>query len=99
MFNRNSRYFNLPVSTITVTRPDGEPVEIRYVQRRFLPPVAGETLLQEHPFADKERLDIITARYLDDPTLFWRLCDSNLVMQPEELERIGRRIRITLPGI
>ena len=97
MFNRNSRYFRLPTTTITVTGQDGEPVEIRYVQRRFLPAVEGETLLQEYTFEDKDRLDIITARYLDDPTLFWRVCDSNLVMKPEELERVGRVIRITLP--
>jgi hypothetical protein len=48
---------------------------------------------------DSERLDNITDRYLDDPTLFWRVCDANLVLQPEELERRGRVIRITLPNI
>ena len=99
MFNSNSRYHNLPTTTITVTGRNGEPVEIRYVRRRFIPSVEGETLIQEHIFAAKGRLDIITARYLDDPTLFWRVCDSNLVMKPEELERVGRVIRITLPNI
>lgn len=98
MFNPNSRYYNLPTAVIIVTGPDGEPREIRYVQRRFIPSTKGETLVQEHTFTQGERLDNITARYLDDPTLFWRVCDTNLVLIPEELERIGRVIRITLPN-
>jgi hypothetical protein len=99
MFSRNSRYHNLPTTTITVTGPDGEPREIRYLVRRFIPATDGETTVQEHVFTDSERLDNITARYLDDPTLFWRVCDANLVLKPEELERLGRVIRITLPNI
>jgi hypothetical protein len=99
MFNPNSRYYNLPTAVITVIRPDDEPREIRYVQRRFIPSTESETLVQEHTFTQGERLDNITARYLDDPTLFWRVCDTNLVLKPEELERIGRVIRITLPNI
>jgi hypothetical protein len=99
MFDSNSRYHNLPTTTITVNGPDGEPREIRYVQRRFIPSADGETLVQEHIFTQGERLDNITARYLDDPTLFWRVCDANLVFKPEELERIGRVIHITLPNV
>ena len=99
MFNPNSRYYNLPTATIIVIGRDGEPIEIRYVQRRFLPSVEGETLLKEHTFTAGERLDTITARYLDDPSLFWRVCDSNLVLKPEELEQVQRVIRITLPNL
>ena len=99
MFNSKSRYYNLPTTTITVMGQGGEPVEIRYVQRRFIPSVEGETLIQEHVFTDKDRLDTITARYLDDPTLFWRVCDTNFVLKPEELEQVRRVIRITLPNI
>jgi hypothetical protein len=98
MFNPTSRYYSLPTSTLTVVKWDGKPLDISYVQRRFLPSTDGETLLQEHTFTQGERLDNITARYLDDPTLFWRVCDTNLVLNPEELERIGRVIQITLPG-
>jgi hypothetical protein len=98
MFNSRSRYFNLPTTTITVIRPDGEPVELRYVLRRFIPSTDEEILIQEHSFTDKDRLDTVTARYLDDPTLFWRVCDANLVLMPEELEQSGRVIRITLPN-
>lgn len=98
MFNRTSRYFNLPTTTITVNDRDGDPVEIRFVKRRFIPSTDGETVVQEHRFTDKDRLDTVTARYLDDPTLFWRVCDANLVLRPEELELSGRVIRITLPN-
>ena len=50
MFNPNSRYYNLPTTTMTVIGRNGEPVEIRYVRRRFIPSVEGETLIQEHAF-------------------------------------------------
>ncbi|MFZ1707308.1 MAG: LysM domain-containing protein, partial [Anaerolineae bacterium] len=54
--------------------------------------------LQEHTVAEGERPDLIAAAYLGDPEQFWRLCDANGVMRPEELtEEVGRRLRITLP--
>ena len=99
MFEPNSRYYNLPTAILTVIDRDGTPVEVRYLQRRFIPSADGETTLQEHTFTQGERLDNVTARYLDDPTQFWRLCDSNRVMRPEELEEIGRVIKIALPGL
>jgi hypothetical protein len=43
-------------------------------------------------------LDNVTARYLGDPTLFWRLCDANRAMLPHELtDTIGSKLRITMP--
>ena len=45
-----------------------------------------------------DRLDNITSAFLGDPEQFWRVADANGAMRPEELtERVGRRIRITLP--
>ena len=45
-----------------------------------------------------ERLDHIAAEALGDSTLFWRLCDANNAMRPEELTAVpGAKIRITLP--
>ncbi|MGH7229842.1 MAG: LysM domain-containing protein, partial [Nitrospiraceae bacterium] len=36
--------------------------------------------------------------YVGDPEQFWRLCDANAAMRPEELTGIiGRVLRITLP--
>lgn len=69
-----------------------------YLRRRFLPPPERFALLQEHEVKQSERLDNITALYLDDPTQFWRLCDANRAMWPDDLTAvIGRRLRITLP--
>jgi hypothetical protein len=38
----------------------------------------------------------VTARYLGDPTQFWRLCDANGVLHPVELEQTGRMITIAI---
>ena len=55
-------------------------------------------MLQEHTVLQGQRLDNIAAQYLGDPTLFWRLCDANNALNPDELtETIGRKLRITMP--
>jgi hypothetical protein len=99
MFEPTSRYYNLPMASLTVIGQDGTPVEIRYLNRRFIPAVDGEITLQDYTFTEGERLDNITARYLGDPTQFWRVCDTNGVLRPEELEQIGRVIKIALPNV
>jgi hypothetical protein len=94
LFAANSRYAG--IDTATLSLPQGK--TIIYLTRRFLPPAERFQLLQEHTVTQGERLDNITAKYMADPTLFWRLCDANNAMRPEELtETIGRKLRITLP--
>jgi hypothetical protein len=94
VFPTNSRYNK--TSTASMTLPDG--TEVKYLRRRFVPPPENFALLQEHTVTEGERLDQIAAKYLTDPEQFWRLCDANGAIQPNELlEPIGRRIRITLP--
>ena len=40
----------------------------------------------------------IAARELGDPEAFWRICDANGAMRPDELTAVpGRALRITLP--
>lgn len=97
MFDRASRYAPLPTATLTVRDADGRPRVIRYVTRRFLPAPDGSTPLVEHRVVQGERVDVLTARYAGDPTLFWRLCDANLVMRPDELEAPGRVVTVALP--
>jgi len=93
-FPPTSRYYNL--ETATIERPGGRTVI--YLKRRFVPPPERFSLLQEHVVVGGDRLDNVTARYLSDPEQFWRVCDANRAMRPEELmEKIGRRLRITLP--
>ena len=54
--------------------------------------------LQELTYTAGDRLDLITARTLGDPELFWRICDSNEVMHPLELtSEPGNVIRIAVP--
>lgn len=96
MFPVTSRYFGIEIAKHEAT--DGR--EIAYLRRRFLPPLATGTGLEiaEHTVTQGERLDNITARYLGDPEQFWRVCDANNAMQPQELTaEIGRRLRISFP--
>ena len=94
LFTATSRYFGL--DTETIATPDGR--TIIYLKRRFVFSPDSFQLLQEHAVTQGERLDNIAAKFLGDPELFWRIADANGAMRPEELvEKIGRRLRITLP--
>ena len=94
LFPPTSRYHG--IDTETLETADGK--TIIYLRRRFVPPPERFALLQEHTVTQGERLDNITAKYLGDPEQFWRVCDANNAMRPDELtETIGRRLRITLP--
>lgn len=97
MFAPGSRYQALPVARHTVSRPDGTVHEVRYVLRRFLPRVEDHTTLVEHTVAAGERLDILAARYVGDPTQFWRLCDASGALRPQELEVVGRVVVVAMP--
>jgi nucleoid-associated protein YgaU len=94
MFSVTSRYYS--ISTAEFRTPDGK--KIVYLRRRFVPQPSSFALLQEHTVAEGDRLDNISFRYLGDPLQFWRICDANAAIRPEELiEVVGRRLRITLP--
>ena len=93
-FAPSSRYFGIEAITMEA-RNQGT---IAYVRRRFIPQPDGFQLLQEHVATENERLDNITHRYLSDPEQFWRICDANGVIDPNELTNtIGKKVRITLP--
>jgi hypothetical protein len=92
-FSFTSRYYGLETAVLEVP-PDNQ---IVYLKRRLLPPVDRFSVIEEHFVTEGERLDNLAAVYVDDPEQFWRLCDSNGAMRPEELEVVGRILRITLP--
>lgn len=93
-FPATSRYSG--VETTALEAADGR--TIVYLRRRFVPPPERFELLLEHMVADGERLDMIAAEYLGDPEQFWRICDANNVMRPDELtQEAGRMVRITMP--
>jgi hypothetical protein len=71
MFSSNSRYFNL--RPYTVNLPGGQAVTAtRLPQPPVQLPLAGYRMR-----ALGDRLDNLAARFLQDPTLFWKLCDAN----------------------
>lgn len=97
MFETNSRYYKIQDANITFKDDEGGERKIVYKRRRFVPPMEDTGTLVEHIVTQGERLDNITARYMDDPTQFWRICDANLVLEPDELtDETGRSIRIAL---
>lgn len=93
-FPNTSRYSGIETSTLQT--PDGGTVV--YLRRRLVPPPEQFALLQEHTVAEGDRLDNITAQHFEDPEKFWRICDANGAVRPDELtETVGKRLRITLP--
>lgn len=78
MFAPNSRYAGL--ATYTVTMPDGT-----IVTATRLPPPNPLALAGYHRRILGDRLDLLAARYLKDPTFFWKLCDSNGAPVPDAL--------------
>jgi hypothetical protein len=95
MFQPTSRYHDVKM---TVRNSRGEARIVSYKRRRFVPSGATMTTLAEHTVAQGDRLDNLAARYVGDPEQFWRICDANNVLRPEELtEEVGRAVRIGLP--
>ncbi len=94
MFDRNSRYYGIPTSTVQVTEPSGEVSEIRYVLRRFIGRVRPPTLAR-YRVRSGDRLDNLAASFFTDPTQFWRIADMNQAKQADEVcARAGRIIDI-----
>ena len=95
LFPPTSRYQGIAVAVLTPPA-GGDPVV--YLRRRIVPAPERFVTLLEHVVTQGERLDTITAQNLGDPEQFWRVCDANRALRPEELtETLGRRLRITLP--
>jgi hypothetical protein len=89
-----SRYASVEVAQGTT--PGGQTVS--WLRRRFLPQMDVFTTIAEHLVVQGDRLDNVTAKYLGDPEQFWRICDANGAMHPDEMcASLGRRLEITLP--
>lgn len=94
MFEHTSRYYAL--ETAILTTPDGR--LITYKRRRFLPQGQSMPLLVEVTVTEGDRLDLITARTLGAPELFWLVCDANQGMNPRDLTaEPGRTLRVPVP--
>jgi hypothetical protein len=97
MINSTSRYAQVGTSSLTVTR-NGLPSQIQFLNRRFIPPNAGQISFVKQTVQQGDRVDNLTAKFLNDPTVFWRIADFNVVFRADELtETPGRVIEIALP--
>lgn len=100
MFDPTSRYHTIDTAKLNTTDSDGLPRVIAYKRRRFIPANNGLVMIVEHTVVQGDRLDNLTARYLGDPLQFWRICDANNALRPDDLiDEAGTTIRITLPKI
>jgi hypothetical protein len=91
-----SRYSGVALAVLQ-RRPD-EP-EVVYVRRRFIPEPSALTVAVRHMVSSGDRPDLLGAKYLRDPLLYWRIADANAVVDPNELtDTVGRRIVIALPA-
>jgi hypothetical protein len=88
MFDPKSRYASLPTYVVTDRR--GRSVAVVPV-----PPDPGEALLGIHVLRQGQRLDLLAAQYLADPSAFWRICERNGVMLPEALTEA---LEVEIPG-
>ena len=95
-FPTDSRYYNF--STLSYTTPAGQTVS--YLARRIVPQPGAPNYatVAQHNVMKGDRLDLIAAKYLGDPLLFWLLCDANGALRPENLVATpGTAISITMP--
>lgn len=96
MFDVPSRYAS--TGQTTLTGPDGR--AIPYLRRRFLPQPGVFSVAAEVTISQGDRLDLIAARTLGAPELFWMLCDANSTLNPFDLineQTAGKKIRVPVP--
>jgi hypothetical protein len=93
-FAPNSRYLGIEITQMVL--PGGR--KVAYLRRRLVPPPERFVPIQEHVVSQGDRLGNIGGQYLGDPEQFWKICDANRGMRPDDLTAApGRRLRITLP--
>ncbi len=94
-FTTESRYYGLPVASFSMS--DGR--EVRYVTRRFIPPPQRFAVLQRYRVVQGDRIDVVAGQVYGEPLFYWRICDANLALRPEDVTAIpGAFIRIALPA-
>ena len=95
-FPTDSRYYRY--STEQYQAPDG--TVITYLARRFVPKPGAPNFatVAQHTVVRADRLDLIAAKYLGDPLMYWLICDANGAIVPNDLlSAPGRVLAITTP--
>ncbi|MGH7901617.1 MAG: hypothetical protein ACRENZ_07755 [Thermodesulfobacteriota bacterium] len=88
MFLESSRYFK--IKAVDVVTKDGRTVKV--VTLRRLPVITGKpTVIKAN-----DRLDIISQRQYNDPTMFWHIADANSELEANNLVKKTVRI-ISVP--
>lgn len=88
MFFKRSRYAKVPEHTIS----DANGRSIRYKATRFIPDTP--TALVGHRVSNDERLDHIAWQHYRDAERFWRICDANRALWPDDLLEEAAILRI-----
>jgi hypothetical protein len=98
-FPPTSRYADVGVAShVPDAAPGEEPVPVAFIRRRLVPKPERFATLYEVRCVELDRRDLLAARHLGDPDLWWRLADANGVIDPESMtEPVGRVLRVTLP--
>jgi hypothetical protein len=95
-FPADSRYYG--TGTLTYVTPTGE--IIAYLAPRIVPQPGSPNFatIAQHTVHAGDRLDLIAARYLGDPLIFWLICDANGAIAPQQLVATpGKVLNITTP--
>jgi nucleoid-associated protein YgaU len=95
-FPANSRYYGS--ATLTYVTPAGQ--SIAYLTQRIVPQPGAPNFatIAQHVVRQGDRLDLIAAKYLGDPLIFWLICDANGAINPFSLvETPGTVLNITTP--
>jgi hypothetical protein len=95
-FPTDSRYYGY--SVLQYTAPSGQ--TIPYLARRIIPQPGAPNYatINQYTVQQRDRLDLIAAKYLGDPLMAWLICDANGAMNPQGLVATpGRVLAITTP--
>jgi hypothetical protein len=93
-FPPESRYHTVPLATVLLA--DGR--QATYLRRRFVPAPERFVAVGERSIVQGDRPDLLANELFGAPELFWRLCDANGVLRPDDLVAVvGSVIRVTLP--
>lgn len=90
MFAKGSRYET--VATDIFRDSSGREIPYKLVRRIPDAPIQGV-----HTVVQGDRLDVLAYRYYRDPEQFWRICDVNGAMRPDDLlAAVARRLLIPI---
>lgn len=96
IFPTDSRYYGSGI--LQYTAANGQ--TIPYLARRIVPRPGAPNFatVAQHTVRQGDRLDLIAAKYLGDPLVFWIICDANGAIVPHDLIATpGLVLAITAP--